>query len=213
MKKTSLLGSKISGFGRIMLVALALALSVWANAGEEGTTVTTVLGKPAPTFSDLPGTDGKTYGLNSFKDKKVVVVFFSCNHCPWVKAWEDRIVETQKDYADKGVAFIAIAPNDDKAIPEDNMENMKKRAAEKKFNFPYVSDESQKIATEYRAEFTPEFYVLDEHRVVRYHGKIDDNRNAVKVEHKYLRAALDAVLAGKAPQTPETRAQGCTIKW
>ncbi|NIO38171.1 redoxin family protein, partial [Candidatus Bathyarchaeota archaeon] len=123
----------------------------------------------------LPGVDGKDYSLEGFKDKRVVVVMFSCNHCPTVKAYEDRFIEFQKDYKEKGVVLIAINPNDEKKYPEDSFENMKIRAREKGFNFLYLRDESQRIAKAYGAERTPEVYVFDEEKLLRYHGRVDDN--------------------------------------
>ncbi len=167
----------------------------------------------APGFH-LPGVDGKDYSLEDFKDKKVVVVMFSCNHCPTVKAYEDRFVEFQKDYKEKGVVLIAINANDDKKYPEDSFENMKIRAREKGFNFPYLRDESQRIARAYGAERTPEVYVFDEKRLLRYHGRIDDNvYEPDQVRQRYLRDAVDAVLEGRKVSVEETEPVGCTIKW
>ena len=171
------------------------------------------IGGPAPGF-DLPGVDGKKYSLESFKDKKIAIVMFSCNHCPVVKAYEDRYVELQKDYEKKGVVLIAINPNDDKKYPEDSFENMKIRAKEKNFNFPYLRDESQSVARAYGAERTPEVFVFDEKRTLRYHGRIDDNaRDPSQVKQRYLRNALDALLDGKKAPIEETEPVGCTVKW
>lgn len=163
---------------------------------------------------DLPGVDGKRYSLASFSDRKAVVVFFSCNHCPYVKAWEDRLVAIQRDYAAKGATLVAINANDDRAFPEDSFEKMVERAKEKGFNFPYLSDESQNIARAYGAHFTPEVFLFDPDRVLRYHGRVDDNHeDASGVTSHDLRNALEAVLAGKPVPNPETPAKGCTIKW
>ena len=171
------------------------------------------IGDPAPSFN-LLGIDGKYHSLEDFKDKKVVVVMFSCNHCPTVKAYEDRFVEFQRDYGDKGVILIAINPNDDKKYPEDSFENMKIRARERGFNFPYLRDETQEVARAYGAERTPEVFVLDEKRILRYHGRIDDNvYEPDKVRHKYLRDAVDAILEGREVPIKETEPVGCTIKW
>lgn len=167
----------------------------------------------APGFR-LPGVDGKDYSLEDFRDKKVVVVMFSCNHCPTVKAYEDRFVEFQGDYKEKGVVLIAINPNDDEKYPEDSFENMKVRAREKDFNFPYLKDESQMVARAYGAERTPEVYVFDEERLLRYHGRIDDNvYEPNQVRQGYLRDAVDAVLEGRKVSVEETEPVGCTIKW
>ena len=170
-------------------------------------------GDRAPGFR-LKGVDGKDYGLDDFDDSKIVVVMFSCNHCPYVKAYEDRFVELQRDYEDGGVVLIAINPNDERKYPEDSFENMKTRAREKGFNFPYLRDESQEVAEAYGATRTPEVFVLDEGRTIRYHGRIDDNvYKPDRVEEHYLRDALDALLSGEEVPLNETEPVGCTIKW
>ena len=170
-------------------------------------------GSRAPGF-DLPGVDGTQHALDEFRDRKVVVVVFSCNHCPYVKAYEDRTITTQKDYANRGVAFVVISANDARQYPDDSFENMVKRAKEKGYNFPYLYDESQEVARAYGAERTPEFFVLDDQRVIRYHGRLDDNvEEPEKARAHYLRDALDAVLAGKPVATADTPPVGCTIKW
>jgi len=171
------------------------------------------IGDPVPSFR-LTGIDGKYYGLEDFKDKKVVIVMFSCNHCPTVKAYESRFVELQRSYEDKGVVLIAINSNDDKKYPEDSFENMKIRARERGFNFPYLRDESQVVARAYGAERTPEVFVSDEKRILRYHGRIDDNvYEPGQVRQRYLRDALDAILKGRKIPLEETEPVGCTIKW
>lgn len=171
------------------------------------------IGDQAPNFH-LPGVDGGVYSLEDFKDKRAVVVMFSCNHCPTVKAYEDRFVKFHKDYQKKEVSLIAINPNDDKKYPEDSFEKMKVRAREKGFNFPYLRDESQKVAEAYGAERTPEVYVFDEKRLLRYHGRIDDNvHESNQVTQRYLRDAVDAVLEGRKVPLAETEPIGCTIKW
>ena len=171
------------------------------------------IGDLAPGFC-LPGVDGKDHSLEDFKDKKVIIVMFSCNHCPTVKAYEDRFVELQGDYRDKGVVLVAINPNDDKNYPEDSFENMKIRAREKGFNFPYLRDESQEVARAYGAERTPEVFVFDEKQTLRYHGRIDDNVYEPKqVRQPYLRDALDALLRGRKVPLEETEPVGCTVKW
>jgi peroxiredoxin len=171
------------------------------------------IGAEAPGFK-LPGVDGKEYSLDSFSDKKALIVIFSCNHCPYVQAYEERIKAIQNDYSDKGVAVAAINSNEDKGYPEDSFENMKKRAREKKFNFPYLRDEEQAAAKAYRASHTPEIFLFDENRKLVYQGKIDDNwQYPDKVKTQYLRDAIDELLAGKEISVPETYSIGCTIKW
>jgi peroxiredoxin len=176
-------------------------------------TKTLKLGSKLPEFN-LPATDGKNYFPDSFADKKVLIVIFSCNHCPYVQAYEERLKQIQKDYASKGVAIVAINSNDDKEYPDDSFENMKKRADEKQFNFPYLRDESQEIAKAFDASHTPEIFLFDEKRELAFHGKIDDNwQEPEKAKSKYLREALDELLEGKKISVPETFTIGCTIKW
>lgn len=168
-------------------------------------------GDPAPDFS-LPGVDGRIYSLASFKDKKVLVIVFSCNHCPYVQAYEDRMIAVQRDY--EGVQLVAICANDAKEYPDDSLENMKIRHREKRYNFPYLRDDSQKVAKAYDAACTPEFYVFDSERRLRFHGRLDDNyEDPKKVKRQYLRDALDDLLAGRPVRVPESHPIGCSIKW
>jgi len=162
----------------------------------------------------LPDVDGKSHSFAEYSGKNAVVVIFSCNHCPYVRAWEDRMVQIQADYGVKGVQLVAVNANDASKYPDDSFEKMKERAREKHFNFPYLRDESQEVARAYGGERTPEVFLFDKAGGLQYHGVIDDNYDdpaAVKV--KFLRDALDAVLAGRTPVTAETKPVGCTIKW
>lgn len=162
----------------------------------------------------LPGIDDQMHELSTYRDKAAIALIFSCNHCPYVRAWEDRIIEIQADYADKGVQIIAINANNAKKHPDDSFPKMKERAREKGFNFLYLYDETQETARAYGAERTPEVFLFDQQGVLRYHGAVDDNfQHAKDVKHHYLRDALDAVIAGEAPAMAETRPVGCTIKW
>jgi len=171
------------------------------------------IGSPAPDFN-LPAVDGKTYSLNSFDDKKALIVIFSCNHCPYVQAYEDRIKQIQSEYEGKGVSVVAINSNEDEGYPEDSFENMKKRATEQKFNFLYLRDEDQSVARAYDATHTPEIFLFDKERKLAFHGKIDDNwQEPNRVQNSYLRNALDELLAEKEISVPETFTIGCTIKW
>jgi peroxiredoxin len=171
------------------------------------------IGDPAPAFS-LPGTDGRTYSLDGLADKPVLVVVFSCNHCPYVQAYEDRLVAIQRDYAERGAQLIAINSNDDVHYPEDSFQQMVARAHAKGFNFLYLRDASQAIAKVYGATHTPQLFVFDRARTLRYTGKIDDNwQNPKAVTRRYLRDALDALLNGRDPAEAQTHAIGCTIKW
>jgi peroxiredoxin len=163
---------------------------------------------------DLPGIDGANHALQEYSAKNAIAVIFSCNHCPYVRAWEDRMVQIQADYSSKGVQLVAINANDAAKYPEDSFSKMKERARTKHFNFPYLRDEGQEVARAYGAERTPEVFLFDKALVLRYHGVIDDNYDdpsAVKV--RYVRDALDAILSGTQPATTETKPVGCTIKW
>jgi peroxiredoxin len=168
------------------------------------------IGDAGPTWTALNGTDDKPHNLADYQDAKVVVVVFTCNHCPVAQAYQDRLVALQKDYQDKGVQVVAICVNKGAA---DDLEHMKKRAEKAGFNFPYLYDSSQKAGIDYGATCTPHAFVLDKDRKLAYMGAIDDNMNADKVEKKHLRAALDAILDGKQPETPTTRQFGCAIRY
>ena len=176
-------------------------------------TKTLQIGSFIPNFK-LPSVDGNVYSLDSFKDKQALIVIFSCNHCPYVQAYENRVKEIQRDYENKGVVVIAINSNDASKYPEDSFEEMKKRAQKQKFNFIYLRDEDQSAARDFDAAHTPEIFLFDKQRKLAYHGKIDDNwQEEKKVKTKYLRDALDELLSGKEISMPETYSIGCTIKW
>jgi len=173
---------------------------------------TLALGSPAPNF-ELPGVDNRRYSLASFADRPVLVVIFSCNHCPYVKDYEARMVSIQRDYAAKGVQIVAINSNDEKAYPEDSFAEMVKRAKEKGFNFPYLRDETQKVVAAYGGICTPHTFAFDGSRLLRYRGRIDDSRDASKVTRPDLREALDDMVAGRSVRVPDTKPFGCSIKW
>ncbi len=170
------------------------------------------LGAKAPDF-ELQGVGGKSYSLASFMDKPILVIIFSCNHCPYVVAYEDRMISIQREYASKGVQLVAINSNDEKEYPEDSFPEMVKRAEEKRFNFPYLRDETQKVVTAYGAACTPHIFAFDEARVLRYRGRIDDSKDPSKVTSPDLRNALDDLIEGVAVRVPDTRPFGCSIKW
>jgi peroxiredoxin len=171
------------------------------------------LGDKAVPF-ELPGVDDRRHALTDYTDKEAIAVIFTCNHCPYARAWEDRLIEIQADYATRGAQLVTISANDVKKYPEDSFPRMKERSEEKGFNFPYLYDESQEIARAYGAERTPEVFLFDKGNTLRYHGTVDDNyEDPVAVKAHYLRPALEAVLAGKEPPTAETTPVGCTIKW
>lgn len=171
------------------------------------------LGDPAPSFS-LPGVDGGTHTLETLKGKKGIAVIFSCNHCPYVRAYEERMIQLAREYGPKGVSFALINANDAEKYPDDNFENMVKRAQEKGYPFPYLRDDTQEVARAYGAERTPEVFLFDGELKLRYHGAIDDNwERPENVTEQYLKAALEALLQGREPEIVETTPVGCTIKW
>jgi peroxiredoxin len=163
----------------------------------------------------LPATDGKSYTQRDVaRDAKAVAIVFTCNHCPYARAWEDRINAIAHDYAPLGVRLLAINANDKRVSPSDSWELMIQRANEKQFVFPYLYDESQDVARSYGAERTPEFFIFDAAGILRYHGAPDDNYEEEQaVAHHYVREALDAILADQQTPTAETKPVGCTIKW
>jgi len=174
---------------------------------------TLTLGSKAPDFS-LPGTDGKTYSLANFKDAKVLVVLFTCNHCPYVIGSEERMIKFYNDYAPKGVALVGINSNEIEQHPMDSFELMKQRVREKSIKWPYLRDDSQEVAIAYGALRTPHYYVFDATRKLRYTGRMDDNpRNPGMEKTHELRDAMDAILAGKEPAVPLTNPIGCNVKW
>jgi peroxiredoxin len=171
------------------------------------------IGAAAPDFT-LPGTDGRQYSLASFKVARLLVVVFSCNHCPYVVGSEDRINQFVADYSGKGVAFVAINSNETEGHPTDSLEHMKQRVKEKGFKFPYLRDETQDVAMSYGALRTPHFYVFDQERKLRYTGRMDDNPRTPGQETTHeLRDAVDALLAGRKPAVELTNPIGCNVKW
>lgn len=183
-----------------------LAFGSCAVAEQRGVKV----GDPAPDWKGIIGVDDKQHSLADYKDAKAIVLVFTCNHCPVAVAYEDRLIQLQKDYKDKGVQVIAVNVNN---IPEDRLDKMKERAAQKGFNFPYIYDSSQKMGHDYGAKVTPHVFILDGQRKIAYIGSIDDNMDVKKASKHYVREALDALLAGKSPAVAETKAFGCSIKY
>jgi peroxiredoxin len=180
------------------------------------------IGSPAPNFA-LPGVDGKTYRLNDFRDAEVLVVVFTCNHCPTAQAYEDRIKELAADYKDQRVALVAISPNDPLAVRldelgysdvGDSLAEMKSRAKDRGFNFPYLYDgRDQQVSRAYGPLATPHAFVFDRARKLRFAGRIDDSDNPARVTSRDTRNAIDAVLAKTPVPVERTRVFGCSIKW
>src|SRR5450759_3433682 len=180
------------------------------------------IGSKAPDFN-LPGVDGKTYSLKDFDKASALVIVFSCNHCPTAQAYEDRIIAVANEYKSKGVDLVMISPNSIKALNYselgytdmgDSYEEMKLRAADKRFTFPYLYDgDEQKTALSYGPVATPHCFVFDRNRILRYAGRIDGSEKPGTGKGEDIRNAIDAVLAGKSVKNPVTKVFGCSIKW
>ncbi len=172
------------------------------------------LGTTAPNF-ELPDTDGKTVALADFKDAPALLVLFICNHCPYVKHLRAGFAQLARDYLPRGVAIIGINSNDVANYPEDSPARMKVEVKSAGYLFPYLYDGSQAVAKAYRAACTPDLYLFGQNRKLVYRGQFDDSRpgNGIPVTGKDLRAALDAVLAGKPVSSNQKASVGCNIKW
>ena len=173
--------------------------------------MTIALATEAPPF-DLPGVDGQQHSLDDYADTPVLAVVWSCNHCPYVQAWEGRMIELQREYGDRGFGLVAVNSNDAENYPEDSFDAMKGRAEQRGFNFDYLYDEDQSVLDAYGAERTPEVFLFDAERRLVYHGAIDDSREEGQVTQRYLRDAIEAVLAGEEPPVSETPPVGCSVK-
>jgi peroxiredoxin len=199
----------MKNFLMIFAVALLSVGSVFAADGYK-------IGDVARGFS-LKNVDGKTVSLDDFKSEKGAIVIFTCNHCPYSVAYEDRIIALHNEFAPKGFPVVAINPNDPVRQPEDSFENMKIRAKEKNFPFVYLADETQEITKAYGATRTPHVFLLKNDggkMVVSYIGAIDENtQDAAAVEEPYVADAIHALLKGEVPKVASTKAIGCTIKW
>lgn len=203
---------------RLIPVALLVsvvfaALCVWpvsSHAGQYNEVLSP--GDAGPEWSDLPGTDGKKHSFADFAKKDVVVVVFTCNSCEYAQDYEDRLISLSKKYAgpDGKVGLVAINVN---KIEADSLPKMKERAEAKGFPFPYLFDETQKIARAYGAVFTPECFVLNKERKVVYMGGVDDNSIPEKVKARYLELAVEAALKGGTPEKQEAESIGCRIRY
>jgi peroxiredoxin len=171
------------------------------------------IGEQAPGF-DLTDISGEKISLDGLNEYKAVAVIFGCNHCPYVKAYVGRIIATQAKYRDKGYTAVMINSNNENTHPDDSFDNMKKNASENGFNFPYLRDETAEVARAYEAKYTPEVFLLDSERKLRYKGRIDDCWHSVKgVKRHDLEKALEEILDGKEVGVKSTTPVGCTIKW
>jgi peroxiredoxin len=206
-----------------MKYIVSLAFILYASYAFTATDpVPLSVGAQAPDFK-LPGTDGKTYSLADFKDAKILTIIFTCNHCPTAQAYEERIKQLVNDYKEKGVAVIAISPNDPLSVRldelgytdlSDSFEEMKLRAKDKQFNFPYLYDgENSEVSMKYGPQATPHAFVFDAERKLRYTGRIDDGEKPGTAKSNDTRDAIDALLANKPVAVEKTKTFGCSIKW
>lgn len=194
---------------KALLTALLCLAAVPALAGKYNSKLS--IGDAAPEWKELPGTDGKKHSLGDLKDKEVIVVAFTCNTCPYAVDVEDRLIALAKKLsADGKGALVAINSN---KVPDDLLPAMEKRAKAKSFNFPYLHDESQQVARDFGATYTPEFVVLNKDRKVVYLGALDDSPDGKKVTKKYVEDAVAAALAGKTLAVAETPAVGCAVRY
>ena len=180
------------------------------------------LGSPAPDFN-LPGVDGRNWALKDFADARILVVLFTCDHCPTAQYYEERIKALAANFKSKGVAVVAISPNDPKSVRldelgwtdlSDSFDEMKLRARERNFNFPYLYDgDTETVSRAYGPVATPHAFVFDSARKLRYVGAIDDSERPQQVKVSYVRDALEALLAEKEPPVTKTKIVGCSVKW
>ncbi len=164
----------------------------------------------------LYGTDEKEYSLGDFEEAKVLVIVFTCNHCPYAQAYMPRLIKLQKDFAEKGVQFVAINPNDAEKYPDDSFDEMKEWVKKWGLNFPYLVDEIQDVAAAYKAVCTPDIFVFDSERKLRYRGKVDDSDPYDKPEttkNFWLKEAIELALTNQSPKTAFRPVMGCSIKW
>jgi len=199
---------------RLLPAALAAVvfLSVAPAAAGELVANELAIGAAGPSF-DLKGTDGQMHALAALAGHKGTAVIFTCNECPYAKGYEDRLIALAKEYQPRGVAFVAINPNDPAVVPGDAFEFMVKRAQDKGFPFPYLNDTTQEVATAYGARVTPHIYLLDASGKLVYRGRVDNSVKTEEVKERDFSAALDAVLSGRPVPVAETKAFGCGIKW
>ena len=194
-----------------LLIGFALfATSATAVAGEFNEVLN--IGDAAPSWSNLPGTDGKSHSLADYKEKAAVVLIFTCASCPTAVDYEDRLNELAKRFggANGQVAFVAVCVN---RVIGDLLIDLTERAKQRQFAFDYVHDESQKIAKDYGAVFTPEFYVLGRDRKLVYMGAFDDKTDAALVQQRHVEAAITAVLKNESPAVKETAPRGCRVRY
>jgi thiol-disulfide isomerase/thioredoxin len=203
-------------------LAVLVAGATWLAAAEPDDVPTLPLGAAAPDFT-LPGVDGRQHSLQEFAAAQVLVIVFTCNHCPTAQYYEERLKQLAADYRDRAVALVAISPNDPHSIRldelgytdlSDSFEEMKIRARDRQFNFPYLYDgDSQAAARAYGPVATPHVFIFDADRKLRYVGRIDDDERGRNITRQDAREAIEALLAGRDVAVPQTKVFGCSIKW
>ncbi len=193
----------MAGVSMSLLLSLVSCLDLLPESASLPT------GKPAPAWNNLIGTDGARHALADLKDKAVVLIFFSVN-CPDSLAYEQRFLDLARDYADRSVAVVFLNVS---LLPEDDLAHMTARAKKKGYRVPFLFDPTQKLGLAYAAKVTPTVFVLDKDRRVAYRGAFDDDLNPEDVSKRYVRDALDAVLAGRPVSVKETEAHGCDIDY
>ncbi len=205
-----------------LLSGLMILVAPTAAARAEEPPPTLSIGATAPDF-ELPGVDGKTHRLKDFEAADILVIVFTCNHCPTAQAYEERIQKLVSEYQQRGVAVVAISPNDPDALRldelgytdvSDSLEDMKIRAADREFTFPYLYDgETQAVSRAYGPVATPHVFVFDRQRKLRYTGRVDDNAKPDRVRVHDTRDAIEALLAGRPVSVEKTKTFGCSVKW
>ncbi|HEY4829982.1 MAG TPA: thioredoxin family protein [Solirubrobacteraceae bacterium] len=170
------------------------------------------IGEVAPDFA-LPDTEGRRWSVASYDGAPATVVVFTCNHCPYALAWQDRIAQVANDYAARGVRVLAVNANDGERYPGDSLKAMRDRVSREQWTIPYLRDESQEVAREYGAKVTPDVFVLDAESRLRYRGAPDADYDNPREQAEWLREALDAVLDGSTLERAESKPVGCSIKW
>src|SRR5580700_2332042 len=213
----------VKGSGLVIaFMVMSLMFAASPARCDEGLGHTLPIGASAPDFT-LPGIDGRAHSLHDYADARILVIIFTANHCKTAQAYEGRIIQLVEDYKDKGVTVVGIAPNDPQALClselvysdlSDSFAELKIRAQERGFNFPYLYDGgSQRVSRAYGPVSTPHVFIFDQARKLRYAGRIDDSENIASVTRQDARNALDALLAGKPVPVEKTRTFGCSIKW
>lgn len=212
--------SRLSYYILAMLVVVLFTAALGNSAQEQIKTLE--IGEQAPDFN-LPGVDGRNYRLTDFADARILVIIFTCNHCPTAQAYEDRIKKLTADYKPKGVDVVAISPNDPKSVRldelgysdmSDSFEQMKIRAKDQRFNFPYLYDgDEQKVSRAYGAVCTPHLFIFDQQRKLRYVGRFNNSDRLGQVKSHDAINAIEALLAGRKVDVEKTKPFGCSVKW